>query len=243
MKILIVYTPRSKSTMLINILSKKFHLENCLELLTRSRRANQNFNEFPELIHRINTEDNICVKITGGNDFIDLKTCTIINNYKNIDYNNFDRVILLSRDNYVNAVLSYAYMDQLNDRTWHRQKGELKIGQPYTVNSLKIFYMLRGYIVYNYVRDFILKNTDPKKILEYEFESVETSAMHDFNLSASDFDIDLEDNQLDYKQLVDNPEQTIEEIHEVYNRMNQLSISDINNADSFFWKYAKEAIL
>ena len=243
MKILIVYTPRSKSTWLITVLARRFRLDNWLELLTRSRRKNQSFDQFPTLIQQINTTDNICVKVTGGNDFIDLKTRSIINAYRDIDYNSFDRVILLSRNDYVSAVMSYAYMDQRNDRTWHRRRGENKVGQAYTVSSSKIYYLLRGYVVYKHVRDYILQHTDPARILEYEFESIETQAQQDFGLSANDFEIDLVNNNLNYRELAVNADSAVAEIQQVYQRMSQLTLQDIQDPSSFFWNYADQAIL
>jgi hypothetical protein len=242
MKILIVYTPRSKSTWLTHVLAKKYNLENWLELLTRSRRRNQDFNDFQKLIKKINTTDNICVKITGGNDFIDLKNRSIINDYKTIDYNSFDYIILLSRDDYISATLSYAYTDQLDDRTWHRRRNEVKIGKSYIVGESKIYYMLRGYIIYKFVKDYIMNHADRKKILEYEFESVESCVKKDFKLNENDFDIELADNKLNYFELVSN-KNSILEIKKIYDQMKFLTLEDIKDTNSFFWNHSNQSIL
>lgn len=243
MKILVVYTPRSKSTMVHDVLSRKFGLEPMREALTRSRRARQSFDEFPSIIHRMNTADNICVKITGGNDFIDLPNRKIREDYKNIDYASFDRVILISRRDYVSAVMSYAYMDQLNDRSWHRRRGETKVGHSYTVSDLKIYYMLRGYAVFEHVSNYIADHMPADRLLRYDFDTAETQLARDFGLTSADFEIDIVPNELDYQTLAVNPQQTVNQIHEVYSYVMGLTIDQINQPDNRFWSYSDQSIL
>lgn len=243
MKILIVYTPRSKSTMVHDVVSQRFGLEPMREALTRSRRAQQNFDEFPDIIHRMNTEDNICVKITGGNDFIDLPNRRIRPDYKTIDYASFDRVILISRRDYVSAVMSYAYMDQLNDRSWHRRRGENKLGHAYTVSDLKIYYMLRGYAVFDHVSQYIADHMPPDRLLRYDFDTAETQLAKDFGLDPQDFEIDIVPNELDYRALAHDSEKTVSTIHDVYNYVMSLSIDQINHPDTRFWSYSDQSIL
>jgi len=243
MKILTVYTPRSKSTMVHDVLSRRFGLEPMKEALTRSRRARQNFDEFPEIIHRMNTQDNICVKITGGNDFIDLPNHRVREDYKTIDFASFDRVILISRKDYVSAVMSYAYMDQLNDRSWHRRRGETKLGQPYTVSDLKIYYMLRGYAVFDHVSRYIADHMPADRLLRYDFDTAETQLAQDFDLQPQDFEIDIVPNELDYQALAQDSQATVQRIHDVYDYVMSLSIDQINLPDARFWSYSDQSIL
>ncbi len=226
-----------------DVLSRKFGLDPMREALTRSRRARQSFDEFPEIIHQMNTRDNICVKITGGNDFIDLPNRRIREDYKTIDYASFDRVILISRQDYVSAVMSYAYMDQLNDRSWHRRRGEHKIGQPYTVSDLKIYYMLRGYAVFDHVSRHIADHMPADRLLRYDFDTAETQLAKDFELDPADFDIEIVPNELDYRTLATDSDQTVQKIHDVYQYVMSLSMEQINQPDPKFWAYSDQSIL
>src|SRR3989344_337886 len=99
MNILIVHTPRSKSTMVHDILAKKFDLNPLYEPLTFSRIAKQDSSEYDSIIQMINTKDDICVKI-NGNDFIDLKNKKILDDYKKIHYDHFDKIVFITRENY-----------------------------------------------------------------------------------------------------------------------------------------------
>lgn len=229
--------------MVHDVLSRRFGLEPMREALTRSRRTRQSFDEFPAIIHRMNTTDNICVKITGGNDFIDLPNRRIREDYKTIDYASFDRVILISRKDYVSAVMSYAYMDQLNDRSWHRRRGETKLGQSYTVSDLKIYYMLRGYAVFDHVSQYIASQLPADHVLRYDFDTAETQLATDFGLDPADFEIDIVPNELDYRALATNSEQTVNQIHNVYQYVMSLTVDQINQPDARFWSYSDQSIL
>lgn len=229
--------------MVHDVLSRRFGLEPMREALTRSRRARQSFDEFPAIIHRMNTTDNICVKITGGNDFIDLPNRRIREDYKTIDYASFDRVILISRKDYVSAVMSYAYMDQLNDRSWHRRRGESKLEKTYTVSDLKIYYMLRGYAVFDHVSQHIADHVPSDRLLRYDFDTAETQLTMDFGLDSADFEIDIVPNELDYSALATDSDTTVQRIHDVYQYVMSLSLDQINKPDAKFWSYSDQSIL
>jgi hypothetical protein len=202
MNILIVYTPRSKSTFACKVLAKKYGLTEVVDTLTLSRIANQNFSEYNILIDKINTEENICVKI-NGNDFIDLTRKEISEYYKQINYNKFDKIVFLTRVNFVDAILSYAYMNPADQSSWHRKKGQTIDQRAYTLLKNKVYYLSRGYVVFKILTDYI-KNVCKTNIYNYEYESLEHGLSTDF--AVNDFDTELEPNNINYFALLENKE-------------------------------------
>jgi hypothetical protein len=235
MKILIFYTPRSKSTMIYNILKNYYGLKGIGDILTLSRIANQNFKNYNELIDYINHSDNSCVKI-NANDFIDLKNKCINYDYKKIDYSSFDNIIFVTRNNYTDAVLSYAYMDPKDQSSWHRKQGEIKIASEYKVDPCKLFYLFRGYFLFEKIKNEICNTATTSKIYSYEYDTVDQELMRDFNLLPTKIDNDLAPNNLDYKLLATNYDEIVELSSEVYEKMATLCVASLNDADSFFWK-------
>lgn len=238
MKILVFYTPRSKSTMVYTILKNKFKLADVGDVLTLSRIANQNFTEYDSLINRINNSQNICVKM-NGNDFIDLKNKCVNYDYKKIDFSSFDKIVFITRKNYINAALSYAYMNPADQSSWHRKKGEVKVGQSYTINPTKLFYLFRGYFLYETIKNHIYSQVNISNVHEYEYETVEDQLVSDFNLSSEDFKIELEPNNLDYTKLATNYNEILDLATTIYNKMAELPINDIDNNKTFFWEDTK----
>ena len=233
MKILIFYTPRSKSTMVYHILKNFYNLEGICDVLTLSRIANQNFDEYETLINNINSSQNTCVKI-NSNDFIDLKNKCVNQNYKKINYKSFDKIIFITRNNYLDAVLSYAYMNPKDQTSWHRKKGETKVGVPYKVEPNKLFYLFRGYFLFNKIKNYICDNVNASKIYQYEYESVDEELVCDFNLSTTD--IDIAPNELNYTELASNYGEIAKLAPVIYQQMAKLSVADLDNESTFFWE-------
>jgi hypothetical protein len=222
MNILIVYTPRSASTYLHNILAKKFNLTGLNDLLTHTRiNHGDDMLGLPSAIEQINQQENICVKV-NGHDFIDLKNKTITDDYKKINYQKFDHIIFLHRSNFIDALLSYSYMDRHDTSSWHRKKGQPKILKTYTISKEKIYFLSRGYRVYNIIQDYILKNYTGS-VLHYEFNTVVDKAQQDFALTPGDFESDTESNNLNYRSLLQNIE-ILEQANTVFNLVGQTTI-------------------
>jgi hypothetical protein len=220
--------------MIYSILKKHYNLTDIGDSLTLSRIARQDFSEYNAIIARINSSNNVCVKM-NGNDFIDVQNQCINYDYEKIDFSSFDKVIFVTRNNYLDAVLSIAYMNPRDQSSWHRRKGTDKIGVPYTVDPAKLFYMYRGYFLFEKIKQHISSIVDAKKIHQYEFETVDQDLMRDFDLSDADLDIDLEPNNLDYSQLATNYDEIADLSPRVYQLMSQLSIDELNNPNSYFW--------
>jgi len=206
MKILIFYTPRSKSTMLHNMLCKRYNLLEFGDTVTKSRIKNKDFSEYTQLITKINSTNNICVKL-NGNDFIDCTTGNLTDLYKTVDYQSFDKIIFLTRKNYIDAILSYGYMDPTNSNSWHRRKDQTVQATPYTVTSAKIYHLLNGYRAYDSIKDYIKSQvTDPNIIRESEFEELSRLISE---LQLENVDIDLAPMDIDYKSIVTNYDEIV----------------------------------
>lgn len=233
MKILVFYTPRSKSTALHNALADSYQLEPWCDIVTQSRIKNKNFSEYPVLFDRINTTDNICIKL-NGNDFIDLANKEISPLYKEVDYQSFDKIFFITRNNIVDAIASYAYMDPADKSTWHKPRGERRIGNTYLIPSQKIFYMLRGYVAYNIVKDYICSQVHKDNICELEYETVEFEVKNKFNIDM--LNIDIEPNGYNYSQLAPNYHEVSQVANEAYQVMLTYDLKRTVDKNSFFWK-------
>lgn len=232
MKILVFYTPRSKSTMIGKVLAKKFGINYCESPLTLSRLANKNFDEYPELINKINALSSGCIKICA-NDFVNLHQKTINEDYKKINFNSFDYVIFLTRENMLDAVLSFGYMDSSNRDSWHRRIGETKEVKPYSISPARIFNLLRGYTIFNIVKKYIAEHTTATTC-ECDYNTVNEQLITKFDLQQSDFDIDLVPNDIPYKTIVTNYNEISMHVKEYAAHMT-LPDADFNNPTSFFW--------
>jgi len=208
MNTLIVYTPRSKSTYLTAVLSKKFNLVPMKwAILTLSRIANKNFSEYNKIIADINELENACVKV-NGNDFIDLQCKSMVDYYRKIDYSRFDKIVFLTRSNFEDALLSYSYMNQSDRYSWHRKKGVAKNEHQYTVDLQKVLYLLRGYAAFEIIKDYIKSKVDQNIVYHYEFNTVDIQLLNDFGIAQ--LEVDTEANELDYKKLATN----YDEVHD-----------------------------
>lgn len=232
MNILIFYTPRSKSTMIGKVLANKFHLDYCESPLTISRLSNKNFNEYPQIIEKINSTNNGCVKICA-NDFVDLFQKSINEDYKKINFNIFDHIIFLTRESMLDAVLSFGYMDSSNRSSWHRKQGEEKEIKPYSIVPARIFNLLRGYSIFNKIKEYISQNTTAK-LYDCEYDTVEESLSKQLSLNQDDFKIELIPNGVPYKDIVLNYEEVLTNVNGYKANM---SNADFNNPDSFFWRH------
>ncbi len=236
MKILIVYTPRSKSTYLYQVLTKKYNLDPFGDRLTKSRIKNKSFVEYEDIINEMNSANNICVKI-NGNDFIDTTNHCIHTQFKDIDFASFDKIIFVTRKNYLDAVLSYAYMNPADSDSWHKKVGELKIGFKYTVDPAKVFYLLRGYRVFDLLRTYIetVVPLGAHKI-HYEYDDVDVRFPTDFELSPEDLRISIEANGIDYRHIATNYNEISQLVPQVARQMLTAPYRDINDPHSFFWR-------
>jgi hypothetical protein len=220
--------------MIYSILKKRYNLTDIGDSLTLSRIARRDFSEYDSIIDRVNSSNNVCVKM-NGNDFIDMQNQCINYDYEKVDFSSFDKVIFVTRSNYLDAVLSIAYMNPQDQSSWHRRKGADKIGVPYCVDPAKLFYMYRGYFLFEKIKQHICGIVDAEKIHHYEFETVEQDLMRDFDLTSADIDIDLEPNNLDYSQLATNYDEIADLSPKVYQQMSRLPIDELDNPDSYFW--------
>lgn len=201
MKILVYYTPRSKSTAVHNALAEYYNLEPFGDRITKSRIRNKSFVEYPDLIGQINSSDNICVKL-NGNDFIDLPNRQISDLYKTIDFRSFNKIVFVTRSDLTEAIASYAYMDPTNESSWHRRRGQTRVGESFTIPVQKAFYLMRGYAVYDIVRDYIKSTTITQSVFNYEYSLVESCLKHDFGVTTEA--IDIEPNNFDYSTMATN---------------------------------------
>lgn len=171
--------------------------------MLESRRPRQDYAEYPEIVDRINRADNCCIKISC-NDFVDIRNQQIRRDYLDIDWNHFDHVITHTRQDFTGAVLSYAYMDMRDKTTWHRRRGETKIGHKYQVDPNIMYYLLRGYAMFDVVQQHINTVVDPDKIHRYEFSTVADQVSRDFGLTEKELEANIIDNELDYASLATN---------------------------------------
>lgn len=235
MKILVFYNPRSKSTITHEILAKKFNLAPWGEILTLSRRKNQHHDEYPALIQSINNADNICVK-TGPTDFIDQKQQQIKPEYKQINWQDFDHVVFVKRDNIFDTIMSYGYQNQHNPSLWHRAKGAQISAKQYTIDRNRMYYILRAYRLYPDIENYICSQLDPKKIHHYEYETLEQQLKMDFNLLDGEMITSTDPNEIDYRKFATNYTEILNEFQSVRDKFLSASADDIANKDSFFWQ-------
>jgi hypothetical protein len=238
MNIAIFYIARSKSTMVHNILAKKFNLAPLKELLFFSRRQRQDFEEYPKLIEQINTQDNICVKICI-NDFIDSKNNRVVDDYKKIDYTKFDHLIFIERDDLMGQVASFGHHNKMNfadfDKS-HRKKGQDFEGHTYDIDLGRSAYILRGYRLMPVIREWVEQQAVTNQIYDIKFETAEQQLIEKFDLKADDFDIDIEACGLDYKKLATNYAEVEAVLPDLRDRIMSADLKDINNPESNFWK-------
>lgn len=220
--------------MIHDVLQKHHGLANIGDSLTLSRIANQGFAEYDKIIDTINNTNDICVKM-NPNDFIDIPNQCINYDYKKIDYASFDKIVTVTRDNYLDAVLSYAYMNPRDQASWHRRRGAEKVGVSYEISASKVFYLLRGYCLFHKIKAHIVQTAGVDRVHHYEYETVEQDLVRDFGLNSADFDIDLVPNGLDYRKLATNYDEIVQLTSEVYQRMTALSADELDNNRSFFW--------
>lgn len=235
MKILIFYTPRSKSTFLAKTLASKFDINLFNDELTISRIKNQGFVEYPELIEKINTLSDACIKVCA-NDFIDLQNCCISDYYKQIKFELFDHVIFISRKNFFDSLLSYAYMDPTDQSSWHRIAGQTKIIRRYTIPDTKIFYLCRGYFVFNYLKLYIQQKSTNATFFDYDYNTVDSMISNDWNIDNTVCNIDLLPNDVPYKDLVENYNQIKTNADRIFYMFKNISLAQFNNKNSFAWK-------
>lgn len=235
MKIAVVYIPRVKSTMTHDVLAKHFSLDPWKEPLTISRRSNQSYDEYPELIRRINTTDNIIVKICV-NDFIDTKNCKILDAYKSIDYSSFDHIVFIKRADVMGTIASFGHHNLFDPTKWHRKKGEDFKGRTYQIEMTRVFYILRAYRMFGDIQNWVANNAGLARLYDYDFQTVEEHLKNDFALSESDFDIDIVPMGLDYKNLATNYQEVANSIDELYNTIMSVPLNDVNNPKSVFWR-------
>jgi hypothetical protein len=234
MKILIFYNPRSKSTITHEILAKKFNVHPWGEILTRSRRKNQHYLEYAELIRRINETDDICIK-TGPTDFIDLKNQEIKRDYQQIDWSTFDHLVFVRRNNIFETILSYGYQDQHNPENWHRRRGSTVNPQTYTIDPNRMYYILRSYRLYADIEKYICAQVKHGKIYHYEFETLEDQLKTDFGLTESELITSTQANEIDYKKFAINYADLLNEYQSVHKKFLSATAEEIANKNSFFW--------
>lgn len=235
MKILIFYTPRSKSTILHDVLASSYNLTPLNDIITTSRIQNKNFSEYPELIDKINNTDNICVKL-NGNDFIDLNNRTISDLYKTVDFKSFDKIIVLTRKNIVDAVASYSYMNQADSSSWHTIRGQSRAGNKYQIPIQKVFYLIRGFVVHRIISEYIFSKIPNNNIYYSTYEDIEQNAKSWFNVNLTTPESRLIPNNYNYQQLAENYIELYDIIHGIYGILNGYTLQQISDKDSFFWK-------
>lgn len=226
MNILIVYTPRSKSQLLHDVLVKKLHLHGYGDILTKTRiAANDDLTVLDAVVDEINSVSNFCLKI-NGHDFIDLKNQTISDLYKKINYSKFNKIIFLKRDSFADALLSYGYMDRTNPVSWHRRKGSVVQHRDYQIDINKVYFLSRGYAVYDLLKKYV-SSVYHDEIINCEFDQVEHMLESKFNIDH--YDIDLQANEIDYKALLIN-KQILGEVESIFKK-----ICLTSPEDEYFW--------
>lgn len=193
--------------MVHDMLCKRYNLIGFGDTVTKSRIKNKDFREYKKLIATINNTDNICVKL-NGNDFFDSTTGKLNDFYKTINYNTFDKIIFITRKNYIDAILSYGYMDPANSDSWHRRKTQPVDVHPYTVTEAKIHHLLNGYKAYEEIKDYIKSTVaQPEIVSETDFEDLPNSLS---TLQLKNVEIDIQPMGIDYKSIVTNYNEIVE---------------------------------
>jgi len=217
------------------ILANKFQLQPLKEILTLSRRKNQHYNEYPELIKLVNETDNICVKICI-NDFIDLKSCVVKDEYKSIDYNKFDHIVFVKRDNIIDTVLSYGYQDQHDPSKWHRRRGTDIVPTKFVIDINRVYYILRAYRLYQSIEEYICSHNTHSKIHHYEFNSIEQGLKKDFDIADHELITSTDSNNIDYSSWAINYQDTVTQFNQIKKQILSATDADIADKNSFFWK-------
>lgn len=234
MKILIFYTPRSKSTLLAKVLSKNFGLSLINDELTVARIQDQNFNRYPELLKKINQVSDTCVKICA-NDFVDLQKQNLSTFYKQIDFESFDHIIFQTRQNFIDALFSYAYMNPADRSSWHRAVGSDITYRNYIVTDTKALYLSRGYYAFNFLKQYIIASAPKAKFYSYDFDSVDLSLSDDWGISPNSISIDTVPNDIPYKDLVENVSTITNRATKIFNDVEKLTIEQFNDRNSLAW--------
>ena len=235
MKIAIFYHPRSRSTMTHHILAKKFNLTPWNEILTISRRTNQHYDEYPDLINKINTTDNVVLKICI-NDFINTKDCVILDAYKDIDYKSFDHIIFNIRSDVLGTMLSFGHHYLFDPSKWFRIKGQSFPTRSYEIELARVFYILRSYRMFDDIKEWVTSHAGNAKLHSYDYSTVKEQLKQEFDLDDNDFDINIVPNEIDYKSLATNYDFVADNIMSWYSEIMSATQADIDNPDSFFWK-------
>mgnify|MGYP000040089967 CR=1 FL=1 len=233
MNVLIVYTPRSKSQLLHDVLVKKLQLHGYGDILTRTRiAANDDLTALNTVVDKINAASNFCLKI-NGHDFIDLKNQKISDLYKKIDYSKFHKIIFLKRDSFTDALLSYGYMDRNDPMSWHRKKGAVIPNRDYQIDINKVYFLSRGYAIYDQLTKYI-SSIYHNEIIKCEFNQVEALLKSKFDIDR--YDIDLQANEIDYKALLIN-KQILDDVESIFKKI-CLTLPE----DEYFWTGIKHVL-
>lgn len=219
--------------MLQEVLSKKYNLDALVDPFVYSKMKNQNTNEFASIIDRINTSQDICVKVASI-DFLDSKNRRVLDYYKDIDYQSFDKIIFVTRDDLLAASLSFCHMTTGDPSTWHSTKEQQNTGKTFSADINRVTYLLRSYRVFEFVKNHI-RNNFTNDIYEYEYESLESNLKIDLELSAGDFDTNLVANTIDYQKVNQNYSTVVNFIEQYKGLILSAQDFDLNRVDSKFW--------
>lgn len=200
MKILILFTPRSKSTIVHHILSKKYNLKGLRELFAIERLVHKNQQRYKEIIDIINNTDNICLKLNSI-DFIEMNSNNFLPEFFSIDFKSFDKIIFITRKDYMSAIPSNSYIDRSKVHAWHRYKNREFQAKQFNIDLAMITYYGRVHAMFEKLKPIIINQAPNAEIYHYDFDNVEQNLLRDFDLTAKDFDIETLPCDLDYKKL------------------------------------------
>lgn len=218
--------------MLQEVLSKKYNLEALVDPFVYSKMKNRNTDEFASIVDRINSSQDICVKV-ASTDFLDSRNRRVLDYYKDIDYKSFDKVIFVTRQDIITASLSFCHMTMGQPDTWHSTRGRKNQGHQFIPDTERITYLLRSYRLFNFIKNYISNNS--KEFYEYEYETLEQDLKNDFDLTDEDFDTNLIPNEIDYKQLIPDYDSICNFIKKSQNEISSVEDQEMNEFNSKFW--------
>jgi hypothetical protein len=123
-------------------------------------------------------------------------------------------------------------MDMKDKKTWHRRPGEVKIGRSYTVDINIMHYLLRGYSMFDVIKQHIVNTVDPSKIFNYEFETAEQQVIKDFDITQTELVTNITANELDYQQLAVNYKEIASSAPAILEQLQK----EVYNPTENFWK-------
>jgi len=233
MKILIVGQPRTKSTALKMYLKKIYPILSSIEFKIFEFKKNIGF-EKKELIQEVKKRDNIIVTLHSCY-IIDYANKEILD-LNSLNFEQYDKIYFCNRENSIDAILSNIARQDLYEKTNREHYNENDKVPLINVELSDILNKLREKLVFDIMKKFIESKIQKKYIYEFNYNSFENQFEKIFKVKLKNLKIPIKKIDIDYKKYTINYKQVERWFNKFDDVFKILSINDIADKNSIFWK-------